>query len=82
VVQNLFNHNREKLSMIGKNYIMASNRYDLKSRLVAFRQLWFIPRGRPYEKRLIRVRERPYSARGIRKMAKPSGFRVLKVTQQ
>ena len=75
-------HEREKLSTIGKNYMMASNRYDPKSRIVEFCQLWFIPRGRLYGKRLIRVRERPYTAAEIRVMARTSGFRVLTVKQQ
>jgi SAM-dependent methyltransferase len=75
-------HEREKLSMIGKNYTIASNQYDPKSRIIEFRQLWFIPRGRFYEKRLVRVRERPYTAGEIRGMARKSGFRVLTVKQQ
>ncbi len=75
-------HEREKLYTIGKNYMMASNRYDPKSRIVEFRQLWFIPRGRLYEKRLVRVLERPYAAGEIRVMARTSGFRVLAVKQQ
>ena len=74
-------HERDKLSRIGKNYVVASNRYDPKSRIVKFRQLWFIPRGRLYEKRLVRVQERPYTAGEIRAMARTSGFRVLKVKQ-
>jgi ubiquinone/menaquinone biosynthesis C-methylase UbiE len=75
-------HEREKLSTIGKNYMMASNRYDAKSRIIEFRQLWFIPRGRLYEKRLVRVLERPYTAGEIRMMARASGFRTLKVKRQ
>jgi ubiquinone/menaquinone biosynthesis C-methylase UbiE len=75
-------HEREKLSTIGKNYMIASNLYDPKSRLVEFRQLWFIPRGRFYDKQLVRVQERPYTAGEIREMARKSGFRVLTVKQQ
>ena len=75
-------HEREKLCTIGRNYMMASNRYDPKSRIVESRQLWFIPRGRLYEKRLVRLRERPYTAGEIRVMARTSGFRVLTVKKQ
>ena len=75
-------HEREKLYTIGKNYMVASHQYDPKSRIIEFRQLWFIPRGRHYEKRLVRVRERPYTAGEIRIMARTSGFRVLTVKQQ
>ena len=75
-------HEREKLYTIGRNYMMASNRYDPKSLIVEFRQLWFIPRGRLFEMRLVRLRERPYSAGEIRVMARTSGFRVLTVKQQ
>ena len=75
-------HEREKLSTIGKNYMMSSNRYNPKNRIVEFHQLWFIPQGRFYEKRLVRVRERAYTAGEIRMMARKAGFRVLKVEQQ
>jgi ubiquinone/menaquinone biosynthesis C-methylase UbiE len=75
-------HEREKLYTIGKKYMMATNRYDPKNRMVEFRHLWFIPRGRLYEKRLVRVRERPYTTGEIRVMARTSGFRVLTVRQQ
>ncbi len=75
-------HERDKLFTIGKNHMMASNRYDAKRRIVEFRQLWFIPRGRLYEKRLIRVQERPYTAGEIRMMARTAGFRLLAVKQQ
>jgi hypothetical protein len=75
-------HEREKLSTIGKNYLMATSRYDPHSRIVEFRQIWFIPRGRLYEKRLVRVRERPYTAGEIRAIGRTAGFRVLSVQQQ
>ncbi len=75
-------HERDKLYRIGQNYMTASNRYDPKNRIVEFRQLWFIPRGRLYEKLLVRVRERSYSAAEIRAIARASGFRVLTVQQQ
>lgn len=75
-------HERDKLSAIGKNHMVSSNRYDPQNRIVEFRQLWFIPRGRLYEKRLIRVRERPYTVAEIREMARRSGFRVLAARRQ
>jgi ubiquinone/menaquinone biosynthesis C-methylase UbiE len=75
-------HEREKLYEIGKNYMMSSNRYNPKNRIVEFRQLWFVPKGRFYVKRLVQVRERAYTASEIRAMARASGFRVLKVQQQ
>lgn len=75
-------HEREKLYTIGKNYMVASNQYDPKNRIIEFRQLWFIPRKGLYKKRLVRVRERSYTAGEIRMMARMSGFRVLTVNQQ
>jgi ubiquinone/menaquinone biosynthesis C-methylase UbiE len=75
-------HEREKLYTIGKNFMMSSNRYDPKKRIVEFRQFWFIPRGSLYEKRFVRVLERPYAAGEIRVMARKSGFRVHAVRQQ
>jgi SAM-dependent methyltransferase len=75
-------HERDKLYTIGNNYMMASNRYDPKSRIVEFRQLWFVPRGRLYAKWLVRMQERLYTAAEIRAMARTSGFRVLTVKPQ
>jgi ubiquinone/menaquinone biosynthesis C-methylase UbiE len=75
-------HERDMLSRIGKNYMISSNRYDPKSRIVEFRLLWFIPRGQLYEKKMVRVQERPYTVGEIRVMARASGFRVLAVKQQ
>ncbi len=72
-------HGRDKLSRIGKYFVTASNRYDPGSRIVEFSQLWFIPRGRLYEKRMIRVKERPYTAAEIRRFARQAAFRVLTV---
>jgi ubiquinone/menaquinone biosynthesis C-methylase UbiE len=75
-------HGREMLSAIGRNYMMASNRYDSNKRIVDFQQLWFLPRGHLYKKLLVRVRERPYTAAEIRVMARASGLRVLTVKRQ
>jgi SAM-dependent methyltransferase len=75
-------HERDMLSRIGKNYMVSSNQYDAKSRIVEFRLLWFIPRGRLYKKRQVRVQERPYTVGEIREMARESGFRVLTVKKQ
>ena len=72
-------HGRDRLSRIGKYFMTASNRYDPGNRIAEFSQLWFIPRGRLYEKRLIRVKERPYTAAEIRRFARQAGFRVLTV---
>jgi hypothetical protein len=62
--------------------MIASNRYDPKSRIAEFHQLWFISRGHLYEKRLVRVQERPYTTREILVMARTSGFRVRAVKRQ
>ncbi len=75
-------HERETLYTIGKNYMKSSNRYDPKSGIVEFQQLWFIPSGRLYKKRLVQVRERHYTEAEIRLMARMSGFRVLTVQKQ
>ncbi len=62
--------------------MVSSNLYEPKNRIVEFRQLWFIPRERLYEKRLVRVRERSYTSGEIQVMARKAGFQVLKVKQQ
>ncbi|MEJ2109939.1 MAG: class I SAM-dependent methyltransferase [Acidobacteriota bacterium] len=75
-------HKRDMFSRIGKNYMVSTNQYNQKSRIVEFRQFWFIPKGRLYKKRLVHVQERPYTTSEIRLMARASGFRVLKTKQQ
>jgi SAM-dependent methyltransferase len=73
---------REKLSSMGKTYMMASNKYDADSRIVVFRHLWFIPKGPRYEKRHVEVKERPYSTAEVRALAREAGLRVLKAMIQ
>ncbi len=73
---------REKLFSPGRNYFMASNEYDAGSRIVTFHQLWFIPRGRLYEKRKIRVQERAYAPAEIRRLLEKAGLRLLKTKVQ
>jgi len=73
---------QEKLFCPGPNYLMASNEYDTKSRIATFHQLWFIPKGRLYEKREIKVQERAYTPAEIRRMMKKAGLRLLKMKIQ
>jgi ubiquinone/menaquinone biosynthesis C-methylase UbiE len=72
----------EKLCRVGPHLFMAYNEYDPRRRIVTFHQLWFVKKGRMYEKREIIVRERAYSIAGIRRMIKKAGLRLLKVEIQ
>ena len=73
---------QEKLFCPGPNYLMASNEYDTKSRIATFHQLWFIPKGRLYEKRKVKVQERAYTSAEIRGMIKKAGLRLLRMKIQ
>jgi hypothetical protein len=67
----------EKLFPVGRNYFMAYNEYDRRTRIATFHQLWFVRQGRLYERRHVRVRERAYSTADIRRMLRRAGLRLL-----
>ena len=72
----------EKLFRVGPNCCMAYNQYDSRRRIGTFHQLWFVKKGRMYEKREIAVQERAYSIAEIRRMTRDAGLRVLKLEVQ
>ena len=72
----------EKLFRIGADYFMASNEYDSRRRIVTFHQLWFVRKGRLYEKREVKVNERAYTVAEIRHMVKIAGLRLLTLKTQ
>jgi len=72
----------EKLFHVGPHCFMATNEYDEKRRIGTFNQLWFVKKGRLYQRRKVSVQERAYSTAEIRRMLKNSGLRILKVTTQ
>jgi uncharacterized protein YlaI len=57
---------------------MAYNEYAPRQRIATFHQLWFVPKGRLYEKREVKVQERAYATDEIRRMLKKAGLRLLK----
>ena len=61
---------------------MTSNEYDPVSGVVSFHHLWFVPKGRMYQKREVKVQERAYSTAGIRRMLKNAGLRLIQVKIQ
>jgi SAM-dependent methyltransferase len=73
---------REKLYEIPPNYLVASNHYDHKKRIVTFNQLWFIREGRHYTKRKIEVQERAFSRTEIQSGLRKAGLRLRNVVVQ
>ena len=73
-------HVRQKLYRIGRNYMIASNEYDAKKRIVTFLQLWFVRHGRTYEKREVRVKEAAYTRAEIRGMLRNAGLNPLRIS--
>jgi ubiquinone/menaquinone biosynthesis C-methylase UbiE len=69
---------REKLFWVGQNYMMAYNEFDPKQRVATFHQLWFVKKGRRYQKREVTVQERAFSPSELRQMLKKAGLRLLK----
>ncbi len=72
----------EKMFPMGPHYMMAYNRYDPKQRIATFSQLWFVKRGKLFEKRLVTVQERAYSPREIGRMVRKSGLTLLQAKVQ
>jgi ubiquinone/menaquinone biosynthesis C-methylase UbiE len=73
---------REKLFHAGRDAFMASNSFDAATGLAVFRQLWFLKRGRLYERREIAVRERAYRDADLRRMLRRAGLRLVRVSAQ
>jgi ubiquinone/menaquinone biosynthesis C-methylase UbiE len=72
----------EKLFQIGHNCFTASNEYDPKRRIGTFRQIWFVKKGKMYEKREVKIKERAYSTDEIRSMIKKAGLHPMEVKVQ
>jgi SAM-dependent methyltransferase len=75
-------HGREKIYQFGRSCMMASNEYNPASGIVSFHHLWFVPKGRLYEKRVVQVQERAYPTDEIRRMLKNAGLRLFKAKIQ
>ena len=73
---------REKLFRVGRHVFTASNEFDARTGIATFRQVWFVRKGRLYERRDITVRERSYADKDLRAMLRRAGLRPLKVTVQ
>jgi SAM-dependent methyltransferase len=68
----------EKLFRVGPNCFMAYHEYDSRRQVATFHQLWFLKKGRLYEKREITVQERAFSTSEIRQMLEKAGLQLLK----
>jgi ubiquinone/menaquinone biosynthesis C-methylase UbiE len=73
---------REKLFRAGPHVFMASNEFDERTGIATFRQLWFVRRGRLYQRRLVTVRERAFRDSDIRAMLRRAGLPLVKVSTQ
>jgi hypothetical protein len=60
----------------------ATNTLDRASGIATFRQIWFVPRGRLFERRLVEVRERSFTETELRRALRPAGLRLESVTVQ
>jgi len=73
---------REKLFHVGRDLFMAANELDNATGIATFRQLWFLKRGRLYERRDIQVRERAYPDPDLRNMLRRAGLRLVATSAQ
>lgn len=72
----------EKLFRVGPHCFMAFNEYDRRTGIVVFHQLWFVRKGRLFERVHVRVRERAFSTAAVRRMLARAGLRLLSVRPQ
>jgi ubiquinone/menaquinone biosynthesis C-methylase UbiE len=68
---------REKLFKAGANWFTAFNAFDEKTGIATFKQMWFVRRGRLFERRLITVQERAFTEAGVSEMLARAGLRLL-----
>jgi ubiquinone/menaquinone biosynthesis C-methylase UbiE len=73
---------REKLLHAGPHWFTAFNAYDSKTGVATFNQMWFIRRGRQFERCLVTVHERAFADAAIRRMLDDAGLRLLKIEPQ
>jgi SAM-dependent methyltransferase len=72
----------EKLFRVGDSYFTACNEYDRRRRVATFHQLWFVKKGRLYERREITLQERAYETADVRRMLLRAGMRLLSARVQ
>jgi SAM-dependent methyltransferase len=68
---------REKLFHAGPHWFAAFNAFDEKSGVATFNQMWFVKRGRSFERRLVTVHERAFAETAIKTMLDRAGLRLL-----
>lgn len=73
---------RDKLFPVGKHYFIASNKYNPKTQIAEFRQLWFVKESGKYKKVDIRIKERAYKENEIAEMLKQAGLILLRLQVQ
>lgn len=66
----------EKLFRVGPDVFMAYNAFDRKTGVATFHQLWFVRRGRRYERSLVTVKTRSFEDARLRRMLRAAGFRL------
>ena len=71
---------REKLFHAGEHAYVARHRYDVETGIATFDQVWFVKRGRTYERRDVRVRERAYSKADLEPLLDRSGLHLASTT--
>ncbi len=72
----------EKMFPMGPHRMMAYNRYEPGQRIGTFFQLWFVRKGRLFEKREVKVQERAYRPAEIAGMTRKAGLTLLQAKVQ
>ncbi len=75
-------HDREKMFDVWPHCFMASNVYDEASGIATFHQVWFVKRGRLFERVDVCVRERAFDDRTVRRLLRSAGLRLERVSAQ
>jgi ubiquinone/menaquinone biosynthesis C-methylase UbiE len=73
---------REKLFHAGPHWFTAVNAYDAATGIATFNQVWFVKRGRLFERRLVTVQERAFTDATVRRAVKAAGLRMVRAEVQ
>ncbi|HSK08222.1 MAG TPA: hypothetical protein VK911_01500, partial [Vicinamibacterales bacterium] len=72
----------EKLFRVDGHYFAAFNEYDRARQVATFHQMWFVKRGRFFDRHEVVVQERGYPTETLTRMLRKAGLRLRSTRTQ
>jgi len=72
----------EKLFPVRDSYCMSYNEYDRRRHVATFHQLWFVKKGRLFERREVTVHTRAFETADLRRMLRKAGLQLVSTRVQ